>query len=256
MSTRSRAGRGRAVVRRGSACARPGARRTLRGMDIWPDVSCEYDEGYFDKDEQGWCARCCRVTQEGPEVTLRAWGDDNGARPYESTSSGVIEAVIPELGLVRLGGGLAGTYVDLKTRRLRSNGEQELYHGAAWPGYIEPEGLARVIDLLATIHEALTGSAAPRPEPPTWPPLTPSTTWQGALGSVVARDEGPFQFRFSRNHDPRSGEPYMTVGMSGAGASVYMHVNPPATATLVVSGSIERRGEARAVCEGLGYHKR
>ncbi|MBL8935060.1 MAG: hypothetical protein JNM69_10935 [Archangium sp.] len=47
------------------------------------DVTCQYDDGGFDKDEQGWVTNATAITQQGERVTVRRWGDRNGLDPYE-----------------------------------------------------------------------------------------------------------------------------------------------------------------------------
>jgi hypothetical protein len=86
-------------------------------VDI-PDVSARYDEGYFDKDEQGWCSRNVDVVQTGARVLVHRWGDDNGARPHDERLEGEIAAHFEDLGLVTFSGGLAAVRFNLKTRRL------------------------------------------------------------------------------------------------------------------------------------------
>jgi hypothetical protein len=82
-----------------------------------PDVTASYDDGYFDKDEQGWCSHNVAITQDGVHVRVHRWGDDNGLRPHEDHLEGDIVAV--EGTLVRFDGTLAPFVFDLATRRLR-----------------------------------------------------------------------------------------------------------------------------------------
>lgn len=215
------------------------------------DLSAEYDDGSFDKDEQGWCSRWTRVSQEGDLVIVRQWGDDNGARPYDSTRTGTVAELLPDHQLVRLGGGLAGSYFDLRTRRLRASGEQECIRGPAWPGYIEPAGVARGLDLLLTVLEAVTGRPASRPVPPAWTPLVPSATWQGSHESILRFELEEIRFHLAR-HDVPGRDPHMTIGVTSPQASVYMHIGGEADAMAVVSGPLERREAAREILRRAG----
>ena len=61
----------------------------------FPLLSCSYDDGDFDKDEQGWVASRTAVSSnvETGAVTIRHSGDRNGLDPYDT----VIETNIVEV---------------------------------------------------------------------------------------------------------------------------------------------------------------
>lgn len=71
-------------------------------MEI-PPLNTEYDEGYFDKDEQGWVTNKTMVIMNSAGVVkVRRWGDANGRDPYDTTTETRALAYFPELKLVKL----------------------------------------------------------------------------------------------------------------------------------------------------------
>ncbi|MDP1825592.1 MAG: hypothetical protein Q8L48_20195 [Archangium sp.] len=51
------------------------------------DLSCSYDDGYFDKDEQGWVTNGTAVsTLADGTIRIRRWGDRNGLDPYDQVT--------------------------------------------------------------------------------------------------------------------------------------------------------------------------
>lgn len=54
------------------------------------DVTYEEPGGYFDKDEQGWCAPHVAITQDGSRVRIRRWFDANGVIRSDATQEGTI----------------------------------------------------------------------------------------------------------------------------------------------------------------------
>ncbi len=218
-------------------------------MNEWPDVRCDYDDGSFDKDEQGWCARCTRIEQDGARVTLREWGDDNGMRGYDDTRTGEIAEVFAELGLVKFGGGLSGYYFDLTRRRVRSAGDTHVVRFAAGPDYLEPAWVRRAIDAVATVVEAVGGRPAPRPEPPPWPELAPSETCWGSHESAVSVDAGEGRaFRLRRRvYDDGSQPPQLIVDLVDGSAQAYLFIRGPDEGQVALRGPLERHGLAAAI---------
>lgn len=214
-----------------------------------PDVTCEYDDGYFDKDEQGWCARWTRISQDGAAVTLRQWGDDNGVRGYDETRRGTIAEVLAELGLVKFGGGLAGYYFDLRTRRLRSGGEQRVVKFVPAADSLEPAGLRRAIDVVAAAVQVLGGRAAPRPEPPPWPPLAKSPTCWNADEVKLEVDAGEGRvFRLMRREFPDGSlGPQLAVDLVDGAAQAWLFISRPEDGQVVLMGPLERHGLAQAL---------
>jgi hypothetical protein len=45
-------------------------------------LNVTYDAGYFDKDEQGWCANHHRLSVDGDVVHVERWGDYAGREPF------------------------------------------------------------------------------------------------------------------------------------------------------------------------------
>lgn len=86
---------------------------------LFPPMSAEYDDGYFDKDEQGWCSAWTSVVSTpGGEVRIRQWGDRNGLDAYERTIETRVAQHLAELQLVKLEAW--PWYFDLAKNRLLS----------------------------------------------------------------------------------------------------------------------------------------
>lgn len=216
-------------------------------MTDWPDVRCDYDDGSFDKDEQGWCARCTRIEQDGARVTLREWGDDNGLRAYDRTRTGEIVAVFEALALVKFGGQMAGYYFDLKTRRVRW-GDSRVVRFTSPPDYVEPAGVRRAIEIVATAVEAVGGRPAPRPEPAPWPALTPSATCEGASEAALVLDAGEGrEFRLRRRvYDDGSQPPQLMVDLVDGSAQAYLFIRGEAHGQVALRGPLELYDAAEA----------
>ena len=111
-------------------------------------IFANYDDGYFDKDEQGWCARCHQISEAGGIITVRQWGDDNGLRPYDETAQYTNGGLVPGLSLLRLTNreGHTAAYFDTATSRLVSAIGQDSLSFLPPPGYTTPAALPTAID--------------------------------------------------------------------------------------------------------------
>lgn len=82
----------------------------------------EYDDGYFDKDEQGWCASNVRIRVSDDVVHVEQWGDANGARPYAYAWEGRIAEVDEANELILITRGNDTVVFDTRSQRLLGNG--------------------------------------------------------------------------------------------------------------------------------------
>ena len=213
----------------------------LGAMDT--DLHADYDEGYFDKDEQGWCARRVQVTTDGTRVTIRRSGDDNGARPYDDTSVGSIGTSWPALGLVQIVGE-RGTmaYFDRNTGRLRSPGEQVSHRFAPPQTYRDPGCLEIVMNLLAPVAAALGMRPGSPPAAPTMPPLVPSLTACDSLEShATSPGEHGCTWGFMLRDFPEGHwlGPQLDVRIAGDGGHVSLFVQEPTRASFLFIGPLE-----------------
>lgn len=130
------------------------------------DVTCSYDDGMFDKDEQGWVTNATSVTQQGDVVTIRRWGDRNGLDPYDQSTTARIAQHFPELGLVKLEPG--SLYIDLVKRRVRdASWASELATATAPADYAERSAAGlRMMVKIARLLGAPIPEALPLPEVP------------------------------------------------------------------------------------------
>jgi hypothetical protein len=192
------------------------------------DLRADYDDGYFDKDEQGWCARRVKVTTAGERITIDRSGDDNGARPYAETITATIGAHWPELGLVKLvdDRGRSLYYFDTRTNRLRHPGEQVHIHFAPPANYRGPGCLAAGLAAIVPVAAALDMHPGPPPTEFEIPPRIPSTCCQGAIESQWQVPGAPgYTWRFLlRDYPADSGtwpECHVIVQGQGAWVSLY-----------------------------------
>lgn len=212
-------------------------------MRMVMDLQAEYDDGYFDKDEQGWCARRVHVSTEGPRVTIRRSGDDNGIRAYDETFAGTIGTQWPELGLVKIVNE-RGTlfYFDRRTGRLRSLGEQISHPFMPPADYREPGCLAVGLTLLTPVAAALGMRCGPPPTDVVMPALTPSPTASGCLESQVKlQGEHGCTWEFTLRDIPGDDGlgPQLGVTVHGDGCWISLFVQSPQRASFMFSGLIE-----------------
>jgi len=211
------------------------------------DLHERYDSGYFDKDEQGWCARRVEITSQGERVTIRYSGDDNGLRPYDNTIELQVGPYWPDPGLIALlEGPRTVTYFDTRTRRLRAPGEQVVRWFKPPPGYRDPGCLGRAAALLAPIAEALGLRPGPAPTDQAitaiMPRLTPSATAGGATESNLAipGDNG-CTWRFMLRDYPAGNRlgPQFQVHIEGQGRLVTLFAGETTRAMALFAGPLE-----------------
>jgi len=78
----------------------------------------EYDAGYFDKDEQGWCSNVHRLRVEGDVLHVEQSGDRNGLDPFHTRWEARIVEVDEPNEVVLLARGADAVVFDLRSQRL------------------------------------------------------------------------------------------------------------------------------------------
>lgn len=205
-------------------------------------LHADYDDGYFDKDEQGWCARCVEVRTEGERVTIRRHGDDNGVRAYDETEVGTIGRAWPELGLVEVVGerGRLG-YFDTRTKRVRSGGEQILHNFLAPAGVEEAEFFRVGREIVASVAEALGMRPGPPPTQIEMPPAVPGRyAGSGLESALTLPGEHGCRWVFLRRVYP--GEPmgpHLDVRVEGDGGWASLFLGDEQRASLLFIGPLE-----------------
>jgi len=81
-------------------------------------MNVEYDAGYFDKDEQGWCSNNHRLRVEGDTLHVEQWGDRNGLDPFHNAWQAHIVEVDEPNEVVLLARGAESIVFDLRAQRL------------------------------------------------------------------------------------------------------------------------------------------
>lgn len=135
------------------------------------DLSCSYDDGYFDKDEQGWVTNGVAVsTLPDGTIRVRRWGDRNGLDPYEQVTTTRIAEVFDALKLVRLAEW--PWYFDLEKKRL-VDGNREVNVGRRPAGgdWMVPARIGSAIVFVFDLV-ALLGARMTPPPFPGWPQRT------------------------------------------------------------------------------------
>lgn len=190
------------------------------------DLRADYDDGYFDKDEQGWCARRITVITADGRVTIHRSGDDNGDRPYDDTVVGNIGAHWPELGLVQLRDDRGRTiyYFDTRTGRLRTPGEQVVHHFKPPADYLAPGCLERALAMLVPVAATLGMQPGPPPTQVGMPPKIASATCQGAVesGRKIPGENGYTWSFLLRDYTPPTAPEYQVI-VEGPGGWVSLY---------------------------------
>lgn len=150
------------------------------------DIAADYDEGWFDKDEQGWCARRVRITAAGELVEIHRSGDDNGLRPFAETFIARVGRTWPELALVELITERGPYYFDGRTGRLRVRGEQVSREFAPPPDYRGPGCLDTALALVAAIAAGLGLQPGAPPRDPALPAPAREQSGDESLASAAS----------------------------------------------------------------------
>jgi len=207
------------------------------------DLRADYDEGYFDKDEQGWCPRCVEVATAGEQVTIRRHGHDNGLRHYDETTVGTIGAAWPELGLVQIIGprGVLA-YFDTHAGRVRSPGEQILHRFHAPAGLDEDGFFAAASAIVASVAAALGVHPGPPPTPVVLPAAVPGCYGTGLESVLTAPGEDGCAWVLSRRTYPDNPEMgvHLDVRVEARGVWVSLFRGDEQQASLLLIGPLER----------------
>jgi hypothetical protein len=205
-----------------------------------PLIDVCYDAGYFDKDEQGWCARWNEIKEAAGLVTVRQWGDDNGIRGYNESKTYHRGPFLEELGLVRLldNHGRPAAYFDLAKTRIISAAEQDSIRFVPPPDYAAPATLDELAAILLPVARAL-GIAAPA-LPPSFdlPPLTPSPTCEGAVETHATWQSTAARWSWYRRV-LSNGDPQLNLVIEHAGRHASVFVQSPDLAWFLLCGSPE-----------------
>ena len=89
-------------------------------------MNVTYDAGYFDKDEQGWCANHHRLSVDGDLVHVERWGDYAGREPFSVRwDARIVEVDAPNELVVLVGTKRKETLIfDLRGQRLLGSWNQ------------------------------------------------------------------------------------------------------------------------------------
>jgi hypothetical protein len=224
-----------------------------------PDVTARYDEGSFDKDEQGWCSHNVELTQQGRRVSMREWGDRNGRDPFDTRREGEIATHHADRGLVEFSGGLTGYVFDTRSRRiaLRSYVTREFVPPAEYDGAAFHARCRRlVVELAAALSQdpaAITAAAREDVTPPAWPPAQPSATCAGAVesrSSLVRADATRLEaMRRTLGAPDRTVQ--LLVALEGAPFSLHVFVWQRQRGTVLFGGPLAREPEADALIDAF-----
>ena len=140
-------------------------------------MNVAYDDGMFDKDEQGWCSNNVRMRVEGDVVHVEQWGDANGERPYAYAWEGRITEVDEANEIILIARGKETLVFDLRSQRLLGNGvhiqdsvallvpptrETAAHFGALMQALFEHPGSVEVIEREGVFYGLDVGSGTHR----------------------------------------------------------------------------------------------
>ncbi len=205
-----------------------------------PVIDVCYDAGYFDKDEQGWCARWHQIKEENGVVTVGEWGDDNGMRGYNESKTYRRGPFLAELGLIRLLDhlGRPAAYFDVATSQIVSAAAQDSIRFVPPPDYAAPDALPHLAAILLPVARAI-GIADPA-IPPNFalPPLTPSPTCEGAVEAKAVWQSPSARWSWLRRV-LSNGDPQLDLVIEHAGRRVSVFAQSPDYAWFLLCGSPE-----------------
>lgn len=216
----------------------------------FPRLACSYDDGYFDKDEQGWVAARTEVSSDVTtgEVTLRHSGDRNGLDPYDRVTTTRIAQVFAEQHLVKLAD--PRWYFDLaKSRLLDASRDVVLARGErSRSDWLEGARVNEAIALVFTLLERTGGPKLARPTFVSWPPRTTSNAYEFTQVEVPLSDEFKLQLRQRPAIGPGC-TPELVVWLISAHAGASVVVTERGQAHVSVRGGLEHHAAARTLIE-------
>lgn len=216
----------------------------------FPHLACSYDDGSFDKDEQGWCTAKTEVSSDVATgaVTIRLSGDRNGLEPYDTTISTRIAQVFADQQLVKLAH--PRWYFDLAANRLvDGNRDVVLARGAqSRADWLELPRVKEAIAFVFALLEHTGGPTLSRPTFTSWPPRTASSAYE------FTRVEFPLTdgFRLELHQRPAvtaEWTPELSVWLVGENAGASVVVTERGHAHLAVRGGLEHHAAARVFAE-------
>lgn len=216
----------------------------------FPLLSCSYDDGSFDKDEQGWVASRTDVSSnvETGAVTIRLSGDRNGLDAYDVVTETRIAQVFAGQHLVKLAH--PRWYFDLAKNRL-VDGNRDVVLARATQSradWIEPHRVNEAIDCVFALLERTGGPALSRPTFTSWPPRTARSAYEFTRVEVPLTDG----FRLElRQRPPASAgwTPELTVWLTAEYAGASVVVTERGHAHLGVRGGVEHHAATRVFAE-------
>lgn len=216
----------------------------------FPVLSCSYDDGCFDKDEQGWCAAKTEVSSDVQTgaVTIRLSGDRNGRDAYDVVTQTRIAQVFADQHLVKLAH--PRWYFDLAKNRLVDGcRDVVLARGTqARADWLEPPRVNEAIDCVFVLLERTGGPTLPRPPFSSWPPRTASSAYEFTCVEVPLTDGFRLELR-QRPPAAAGWTPELTVWLTGEDAGASVVVTERGHAHLGVRGGVEHHAAARVFAE-------
>lgn len=221
-------------------------------MTTVPALACRYDQGYFDKDEQGWVANWVEVrSHTDGTVTIRKWGDSAGRNPWEQTIHTRVDGVFPDLALVKFAA--APWYYNYTKHRLIDGGEYVILvtqHAFA-EGWLASSRVQSAIGFLCTLVARLGGPHLETPRFESWPERTSTDPYH--FDVVTLCDDGVTRF-FAETRPAVSADahPELAIWLTTGWFAASLRVTDQGRAAVAVRGGLEfHRAVAPVVREFL-----
>jgi hypothetical protein len=217
----------------------------------FPRLACSYDDGSFNKDEQGWCAARTEVSSnvETGAVSIRHSGDRNGLDAYDTVTETRIAEVFTALQLVKLAH--PRWYFDLATNRLvDGNQDVVLARGTNPRGdWLESARVNEAIDFVFSLLELTGGPRLARPTSVSWPARTTAQS-RYDFTEVELPLTGGFSLRL-RQRPAAADEwlPELVVWLTGEFSGASVVVTECGLPHVAVRGGLEHHAAARAFAE-------
>ncbi len=225
-----------------------------------PAFGCDYDEGYFDKDVQGWVsAHVCVQQREGDLVRIRRWGDRSGADSYDRSIEARVVAYFKDLALVRFDA--ESLYFDLEKNQLVSALKKAVVARRSTPGdRFEPARIEAAMALVLRLAAVLGQRGPPdKVHFPGWPPFEehPGFDWS----RLELPLHGGRTLGLSRKHPHHPPDPppeagfqdELRVALDYDGPHAGLWVTEGGTCTIEVRGPLELHPQAQAIAERFDW---